>query len=176
MSTFFNDYFKYAAVGALAIGGVAMGCYAYKRWYGKERDVASKEREECKRDSIADDDIIRNHGNPHETDAEKTVHDINDGDDTSHHDLNEEYHKKVDTSCLHLKKESDECIDNKEIDKMHENENNLNTFLREFDKAMLSMADNLFCQGRSLEELRQAEMDLGPLWPMIEVYRDMLPD
>ncbi|XP_032238678.1 uncharacterized protein LOC116618732 [Nematostella vectensis] len=170
MSTFFNDYFKYAAVGALAIGGVAMGCYAYKRWYGKEGDVASEEHEEC---LIEDDAIIYNHENPHETDTGETVNHVN---DKSHHDRNEEDDKKVDTSCLHFKNESDECRDNKEIEKMHENEKNLQIFLREFDKAMMSMADNLFCQGRSLEELRQAEMDLGPLWPMIEVYRDMLPD
>ncbi|XP_032238086.2 uncharacterized protein LOC116618477 [Nematostella vectensis] len=176
MSTFFKNYFKYAAVGALAIGGVAMGCYAYKRWYGKEEDDASEEHEECKRDSIEDDAIIHNHENRHETDTEETVHDINDGDDKSHPDLNEEDDKKVDTSFLLLKKESAECRENKEIDKMQENEKKLKIFLLEFDKAMMSMADNLFCQGRSVEELRQAETELGPLWPMIEVYRDMLPD
>ncbi|XP_032243346.2 uncharacterized protein LOC116621578 [Nematostella vectensis] len=46
----------------------------------------------------------------------------------------------------------------------------------EFAKTMEAMACFVFFQGRSMEEIRQAEVELGPLWPIVVAFREKVPE
>ncbi|XP_048584931.1 uncharacterized protein LOC125567925 [Nematostella vectensis] len=69
----------------------------------------------------------------------------------------EEYSiEKDESGVINMELEEDEPIDEEE----------------QFAKTMEAMACFVFFQGRSMEEIRQTEVELGPLWAIVVAFRD----